>query len=233
MTFTSDASGQNASSITYNKTNTAVVATTLPLGAGYFGTYAGAIKRSVVDFFLSFNPASIAKRSTFTLAVPSPVATETVLITLTDGSATPKQKIYTYTIVAGDTAAEIALGIAALANTNPFVVVSANVTASPAIITVEGAIPGQDYTLAISRTGTSVTLSAITTVAAASGAVNRGKVYSVAIDVSVSSDGVLQFQPTITSFDGAAVPVNLGAILLPPYKHANSLAQLQVLRGVV
>lgn len=231
MPFTPDSSAQIASSISYGKDEVVTTATELPLVAGYISNYAGAVKKSEVEYNLSFDPTAIAKKSTFTLTAPTPTATDTVTITITDGSATPKVKKYIYEIQAGDTEAEIANGLAALANTNPFVTVTAVTTASPAVFTVVGVIPGQDYTLAIAKTGTTPVLSAITTVNAAVGTPAFGKVYSVSIDVSVSSDKFLQFKPTLKSYDGAAIPALLATLPLPEYKHQLSLPALQALRG--
>lgn len=231
MPFTPDASAQNSSSISYGKEAIVSTPTELPLVAGYSGNYSGSNKQSVIDYSLSFDPTAIAKKSTFTLTAASPTAADTVTITLTDGSASPKTKKYIYEIQAGDTEAEIATGVAALANTNPFVNVTANTTASPAVITVQGVIPGQDYTLAIAETGTSVTLSSITTVNAAVGTPAFGKIYSISVDVSVSDDKFIQFKPTLKSYDGAAVPVLLQTLPLPDYKHQLSLKALQALRG--
>jgi hypothetical protein len=231
MPFTPDAANQDVSSISYGKQSNVVTPTVLPLIATYNRNYAGSVKRSEVDYSLGFNPNAIAKKSTFTLAVASPAAADTVSMTVTDGSATPKVKKYTYDIQAGDTEAEIALGLAAFANTNPFVSVTADITASPAVFTVTGVIPGQDYTLAITKVGTSPILSAITVVNPASGTPALGQIFSVYIDVTVSNDGYLQFQPTVVSFNGAVTPEVLSTIPLAPYKHQLSLAALQLSRG--
>lgn len=231
MPFTPDAPAQNTSSISYGREEVVSTPTELPLVAGYVGNYAGSSKKSTVEYNLSFDPTAIAKKSTFTLAAASPTAADTVTITFTDGSASPKLKKYIYEIQTGDTEAEIASGLAALANTNPFVTVTANTTASPAVITVQGVIPGQDYTLAIAETGTSVTLSSITTVNAAVGTPAFGKIYEISIDVSVSTDKFIQFKPTLKSYDGAAVPVLLQTLPLPDYKHQLSLPAIQALRG--
>ena len=231
MPFAPDAANQDISSISYGKQSNVVTSTALPLIATYKGNYVGASKRSEVFYSLGFNPTAIAKKSTFTLAVAAPTAGDTVSILLTDGTATPKLKKYTYDIQAGDTEDEIALGLAAFANTNPFISVTVNVDVSPVIFTVEGIIPGQDYTLAIAKVGTSPTLSAITVVTPASGTPALGQIFSVYIDISVSADGFLQFQPTISSFNGAVIPLVLSAIPLAPYKHQLSLAALQLSRG--
>lgn len=231
MTFTPDSSAQNTSSISYGKDSVVITATELPLVASYNSNYAGAVKKSEVDYSLSFNPAAIAKRSTFTLAAATPTPGDTVTIVITDGSASPKVKRYIYTILTGDTEVEVATSLAVLANTNPFVTVSVDTTASPDVFTVIGVIPGQNYTLTIEKTGTSVTLSAITTVNAAVGTPAFGKVFSISIDVSVSADGFVQFKPILKSFDGAASPVLLQTLPLPDYKHQLSLKAIQALRG--
>lgn len=231
MPFIPDSSAQDASSISYGKDAVVTTTTVLPLVAGYSGNYAGSSKQSVVDYNLSFDPAAVAKKQTFTLSAASPTAADTVTISFTDGSAAPKLKKYIYEIVAGDTEAEIATGLAALASTNPFITVSADTTASPAVITVTVLVPGQTSTLAVAKTGTSVTLGSITTVTAAAGTPAYGKVFSVAIDVSVSPDGFLQFKPTLKSFDGAASPALLQTLPLPDYKHQLSLKAIQALRG--
>ena len=231
MPFAPDPSAQNISSVSYGKEAIVTTPTELSLVAGYVSNYVGASKSSAVDYTLSFNPSAISKKSTFTVAVPTPTAGDTVERLVTDGSADPKTKKYIYSIQAGDTEAEIASGLAAFATTNPFISVSANVTASPAVFTVQGVIPGQNYTLAISKTGVSATLSAITTVNAAVGTANVGKVFSISVEVSTSDDGHLQFKPTLRSFDGAAIPLLLNTVNLAHYKHTKSLKELQAARG--
>jgi len=231
MPFTPDAANQDISSISYDKKSNVVTPTQLPLIATYNRNYVGASKRSEVIYSLGFNPNAIAKKSTFTLAVAAPTANDTVSMTITDGSTTPKVKKYTYEIQAGDTEGEIALGLAAFANTNPLITVTANVDASPVVFTVQGVIPGQDYTLVVANVGTSPILSAITVVTPASGVPALGQIFSIHIDATVSPDGYLQFQPTIVSFDGAVAPTILSTIPLAAYKHQLSLAALQLSRG--
>ncbi|WP_055074899.1 hypothetical protein [Pseudanabaena sp. 'Roaring Creek'] len=231
MPFVPDSSTQSVSSVAYIKQSIVSTSTELDIVAGYNSNYIGSSKRSEIDYNLSLDPTAIAKKSTFTLSLGSVTAGDTVEIDFTDGSASPKLKKYVYTIQAGDTEAEIALGLAAFAATNPFIAVSANVTTSPALITVKSAIPGQDYNLAVSKTGTSVTLSAITTVNAAVGSPAIGKIFSITVDITVSTDGYIQFQPTFNSFDGSASPALLSSIPLAPTKHQQSLQALQAAHG--
>lgn len=230
MPFVPDSSTQSVSSVAYIKQSIVSTSTELDIVAGYNSNYIGSSKRSEIDYNLSLDPTAIAKKSTFTLSLGSVTAGDTVEIDFTDGSASPKLKKYVYTIQAGDTEAEIALGLAAFAATNPFIAVSA-VTTSPALITVKSTIPGQDYNLAVSKTGTSVTLSAITTVNASVGSPAIGKIFSITVDITVSTDGYIQFQPTFNSFDGSASPALLSSIPLAPNKHQQSLKSLQAAHG--
>lgn len=234
--YSPDASAQAVSSITYNQTAATSTPTTLPLTAQASINFAGSNKRNTIDHYISFNPAAIAQVSTFTVAATSPTAGDTVIITVTDGSVAPKTRVLQYTIQSGDTLADVVEILLALININPYLYASTASVASPYTITVNSVIPGQAHTIAVTETGTSMTISATTVATAASGVVNYGKIFTTDINASVSSDNDAYFQVGVNmqSFDGAqpTAASSAGVIALAPQKHALTIKALRAARGV-
>lgn len=234
--YSPDASAQVVSSITYNQTASTSTPTTLPLTAQASINFAGSNKRNRVDHYISFNPAAIAQVSTFTVAGDPPTAGDTVIITATDGSSSPKTRVLQYTVQSGDSLADVIEILLSLININPYLYASTASVASPYTITVNSVIPGQAHTIAVTETGTSMTISATTVATAASGVVNYGKIFTTDINASVSSDNDAYFQVGVNmqSFDGAqpTAASSAGVIALAPVKHALTLKALRAARGV-
>jgi hypothetical protein len=237
--YSPDAAAQAVSSITYGQTASTSTPTTLPLTSQASVNFVGSNKRNTVDHYLSFNPAAIAQISTFTVAATSPTAGDTVIVTVTDASAAPKTRILTYTVQSGDTLADVIEILLALITLNPYVYASTASVASPYTISVTSVIPGQGHTIAVTETGTSLTISATTIATAASGVVNYGKIFTTDINASVSAvsdsnpDAYFQVGVDLQSFDGAqpTAASSSGLITLAPTKHAKSIKALRAARG--
>lgn len=233
--YSPDASAQAVSSITYGQTETTSTSTTLPLTAQASANFVGSNKRNTVDHYLSFNPSAVAQVSTFTVAATAPTAGDTIVVAATDGSGSPKTRQFQYTVQAGDTLADLVEILLALININPYLYASTDSVASPYTITVNSVVPGQAHTIAVTETGTSLTISSTTVATAASGTPNYGKVFTTNINASVSGDADAYFQVGVDfqSFDGAQ-PVaasSSGVIALSPQKHAKSIKALRAARG--
>jgi hypothetical protein len=234
--YSPDATAQAVSSITYDQTAATVTPTTLPLTAQATVNFVGSTRRNTVEHYLSFNPAAVAQVSTFTFAASSPTAGDTVVVTATDGSAAPKTRVLEYTVQSGDTVADVLEILLALININPYMYASTPSVASPYTILVNSVIPGQAHTIAVTETGTSMTIASTTISTAASGVVNYGKIFTTNINASVSSDTDAFFQVSVDmqSFDGAqpTAATSAGVITLAPQKHALTIKALRAARGV-
>lgn len=233
--YSPDASAQAVSSITYGQTATTSTPTTLPLAAQTSVNFVGSNKRNTVDHYLSFDPNAVAQVSTFTIAATSPTAGDTVDITVTDGSGSPKTRVLQYTVQSGDTIADVVEIVLALININPYFYASTASTSSPYTITTTSVVPGQAHTIAVTETGTSLTISSTTVATAASGTPNYGKIFTTNINASVSGDTDAYFQVAVDfqSFDGAqpTAASSSGVISLSPQKHAKSIKALRAARG--
>ena len=233
--YSPDASAQAVSSIAYNQTATTSTPTTLPLTAQASVNFAGSNKRNTIDHYLSFNPSAIAQVSTFTVAASAPTAGDTVIVTATDGSASPKTRVLQYTVQSGDSLADVIEILLSLININPYLYAYTASTATPYTITVDSVIPGQAHTIAVTETGTSLTISSTTVATAASGTANYGKIFTTNINASVSTDTDAYFQVGVDmqSFDGAqpTAASSAGLITLAPQKHALTIKALRAARG--
>jgi len=234
--YSPEASAQAVSSITYGQTATTSTPTTLPLTAQTSVNFVGSNKRNTVDHYLSFNPSAIAQVSTFTIAATSPTAGDTVIVSATDGSGSPKTRELTYTVQSGDSLADVIEIVLALINLNPYLYASTASVASPYTITVTSVVPGQAHTIAVTETGTSFTISSTTVATAASGVPNYGKIFTTNINAGVSGDADAYFQVSVDfqSFDGAqpTAASASGVVTLAPAKHAKSIKALRAARGV-
>lgn len=233
--YSPDASAQAVSSLTYSQTATTSTPTVLPLTTQTGINFAGSTKRNTVDYYLSFNPSAVAQESTFTLAATSPTAGDTIQITATDGSVSPKTRVFTYTVQAGDTLADVVEIVLSLINVNPYLYASTESTGTPYTISVKSVIPGQGHTIAVSETGTSLTVSAITVATPASGTVNYGKIFTANLNAGVSTDTDAYFQLSVDlqPFDGAqpTAASSSGVINLASQKHALTFKALRAARG--
>lgn len=233
--YSPDASAQAVSSLTYNQTATTSTPTTLPLTTQASINFAGSTKRNTVDYYLSFNPSAIAQHSTFTIAATSPTAGDTISITTVDGSASPKTRVFGYTVQSGDTLADVVEIVLALININPYLYASTASTTTPYTIDVKSVIPGQAHTVTVTETGTSLTISSTTVSVAASGTANYGKIFTANLNAGVSADTDAFFQLAIDlqSFDGAqpTAAASGGVIAFAPSKHTTSIKALRAARG--
>ena len=233
--YSPDASAQAVSALVYNQTAATSTPTTLPLTTQSSINFAGSAKRNTVDYYLSFNPAAVAQESTFTIAATSPTAGDTISITATDGSVSPKIRVLGYTIQAGDTLADVVEMVLALININPYLYASTASLASPYTVSVKSVIPGQAHTIALTETGTSLTISATTVAIAASGTANYGKIFTANLDAGVSTDADAYFQLSVDlqSFDGAqpTAASSAGVVALASQKHALTFKALRAARG--
>ena len=238
--YSPDASAQAVSSITYDQTAATSTPTTLPLTAQTSVNFLGSNKINTVDHYLSFNPAAVAQLSTFTVAATSPTSGDTIVITATDGSVSPKTRVFQYTFQSGDTLADAIEILLALININPYLYASTASVASPYLINVSSVIPGQSHTIAVTETGTSLTISSTTVSTAASGTVNYGKIFTTNVVASVSDvtstnpDAFFQVGMNLQPFDGAqpTAASSAGLVTLAPQKHALTLKALRAARGV-
>ena len=234
--YSPEPSAQAVSSLAYTQTTTAVVATTLPLVPQAKSNFVGASKQNSVEYYLSFNPLAIAQVSTLTVTATSPTAADTIVVTFTDGSIAPKTRVLQYTVQAGDSAADVIEILLALINMSPYAFASTVSTTSPFAIVVNSVVPGQAHTIAVTKVGTSLTVSATAIATPASGVVNYGKIFVADLNVSTSTDSDAYFQVGVTlqSFDGAQ-PVatsSSGVVSFAPQKHAKSIKALRIARGV-
>jgi len=151
-------------------------------------------------------------------------------------SGSPKTRVVQYTVQTGDSIADIIEIVLALININPYLYASTASVASPYTINVTSVIPGQAHTIALTETGTSLTISSTTVPTAASGVPNYGKIFTTNINASVSGDTDAYFQVSVDfqSFDGAqpTAASASGVVNLAPAKHANSIKALRAARGV-
>jgi hypothetical protein len=234
--YSPDASAQAVSSLVYNQTATTSTPTTLPLTTQTSINFAGSAKRNTVDYYLSFNPSAVAQESTFTIAATSPTAGDTITITATDGSASPKTRVLAYTVQAGDTLADLVEIVLALININPYLYASTSSSGTPYTISAKSVIPGQAHTIAVAETGTSLTVGSVTVATAASGTVNYGKIFTANLNAGVSSDTDAYFQLSVDlqSFDGAqpTATSSSGVVSLASQKHALTFKALRAARGV-
>lgn len=233
--YSPDAAAQAVSSLIYNQTATTSTPTTLPLTSQASINFAGSNKRNTVDYYLSFNPSAVAQHSTFTIAATSPTPGDTISITALDGSASPKTRVFGYTVQSGDTLADVVEIVLALININPYLYASTSSSSTPYTIDVKSVIPGQGHTIGVTETGTSLTISSTTVSVAASGTANYGKIFTANLNAGVSGDTDAFFQLAIDlqSFDGAqpTAAASGGLISFAPSKHTTSIKALRAARG--
>jgi hypothetical protein len=218
-----DPSGQKASTIAFDKVTTLTTPTTLTTELRLQAN--SDPNKIVLEFWAGLDPLAVRKSDSFTLTSATPTLGDTVTVSVTVGAA---QEDYTYVVETGDTQAIVIANLMAVANTDSNVIF----TSVGNVITATSAIAGQAYTLAVARTGTSITLGSVTVITANAGTAAHGKIAELEFRGEASTDGFFAFPSSVRLYNGAVSPVLQTTLNNAAIKHILSIGAIQALRGL-